>query len=98
MVICRLLYIILLSLYYHDLSALPSTPPTALADGSAEVSLQQAEKLMKTVQGLSEKDLPNKKEFIASLYSCIGNAQLELGEAEAALRNHLEDLKISEDE
>ena len=70
----------------------------ALAEGDAETSLQQAQKLMKTVHGLADKDLPNKSEFLASLHSCIGNAQLELGEAEAALKNHLQDLKISEDE
>lgn len=70
----------------------------ALAEGDAETSLQQAQKLMKTVQELSERDLPNRSEFIASLYSCIGNAHLELGEAESALKNHLEDLKIAEEE
>ena len=53
---------------------------------------------MKTVKDLTDKDLPNKVEFIASLHSCIGSAQLELGEAEMALKNHLKDLEIAEKE
>ena len=52
---------------------------------------------MRTVQSLSEKDLPNKYVFIASLHSCIGNAQLELGEGEMALKHHLDDLGIAEE-
>lgn len=70
----------------------------ALAIGDAEGSLQQAEKLMKTVQDLTERDVPNKQEFIASLHSCIGNAQLELGAADLALKHHLDDLKIAEEQ
>lgn len=69
---------------------------TALANGDAEVSLQRAEKLMKAVDSLTEKDLPSKEEFVASLHSCIGNAQLELGEAELALEHHLKDLALAE--
>lgn len=53
---------------------------------------------MKTVQELSEKDIPNKVEFIASLYSCIGNAYLELGDSDLALKHHLDDLKIAEEQ
>lgn len=51
---------------------------------------------MKTVLALTEKDLPGKQEYIASLHSCIGNAQLELGEAELALEHHFKDLAIGE--
>lgn len=68
-----------------------------LACGNAEDSLKQAEKLMKKVQDLTERDLPNKQEFIASLHSCIGNAHLELGDAEAALENHLIDLELAKE-
>ena len=50
---------------------------------------------MKTVEALTDKDLPNKNEFVASLYSCIGNAQLELGEADLALEHHLKDLELA---
>ena len=52
---------------------------------------------MKTVKGLNDKDLPNKLEFIASLHSCIGNAHLETGEGELALKHHLKDLEIGEE-
>ena len=60
--------------------------------------MRQAEQLMKTVQSLSDKDLPNKPEFVASLHSCIGNAQVELGEGNDALKHHLEDLRIAEEQ
>ena len=53
---------------------------------------------MRTVQELTEKDIPNKPEFIASLHSCIGNAHLELGDSDLALKHHLDDLKIAEDQ
>ena len=52
---------------------------------------------MKFVQSLSDENLPNKLMYVASLHSCIGNAQLELGETEEALTHHLEDLKIAEE-
>lgn len=65
--------------------------------GEAEASLQKAQKLMKTVQELSITDLPNKQEFIATLHSCLGNAYLEMGEAELALKQHLSDLKLAEE-
>ena len=71
---------------------------TALANGEAEVSLQKALKVMKTVQGLADGDLPNKLEFLASLHSCVGNAYLEMGEAEKALEHHMEDLRIAEEQ
>lgn len=68
----------------------------ALTNGDAELSLEKAEQLMKTIDSLTERDLPSRQEFIASLHSCIGNAQLELGEAELALHHHLKDLEIAE--
>ena len=52
---------------------------------------------MKIVQSLSDENLPNKLMYVASLHSCIGNAQLELGDTEEALTHHLEDLKIAEE-
>jgi hypothetical protein len=68
----------------------------ALANGHAETSLVKAEKLMKTVISLTERDLPGKQEYIGSLHSCIGNAHLEMGEAELALEHHFQDLSIAE--
>lgn len=69
----------------------------AMTNGEAETSLQKAQQLMKTVQDLSTTDLPNKLEFLASLHSSTGNAYLEMGEADLALEQHTEDLKISEE-
>ncbi|KAI1230306.1 hypothetical protein IHE44_0010272 [Lamprotornis superbus] len=40
----------------------------------------------------SEKEVPNKNELIGNLHSCIGNAQLAMGQMEAALRSHKMDL------
>lgn len=68
-----------------------------MTSGEAESSLHKAQKLMKTVQELSDSELPSKREFIASLYSCMGNAYHEMGEAEMALKQHLNDLKIAEE-
>ena len=69
----------------------------ALANGDAESSLQQAQKVMKLVQELGDSELLSKLELVASLHSCIGNAYLEMGEAEKALHHHLQDLKTAED-
>ena len=44
----------------------------------------------------SDKDLPNKAEFVSSLHACIGNAQLELGNSEVAIQNFQDDLKITQ--
>ena len=66
----------------------------ALDNGDAEGSLQQARGVLKTVQSLNEKDLPSKHELIASLYSVIGTAQLELGEADKSLESHLKDYQL----
>ena len=68
-----------------------------MSSGEAELSLQKAQKLMKTVQELSDSDLPSKREFIASLHSCMGNAYLEMGDADMALEQHLKDFKIAEE-
>ena len=69
----------------------------ALASGDAEESLKQAEEVLKIVQSLSDENLPSKLMYVASLHSCIGNAQLELGDTEEALTYHLEDLRIAEE-
>ena len=68
-----------------------------MSGGDAETSLQKAQQLMKTVQELSPEDLPSKMEFVANVHSCMGNAYLEMGEAEQALEQHLNDLKITEE-
>ena len=68
----------------------------AMSGGEAESGLEKAQQLMKTVEEMSTTDLPNKREFIASIHSCMGNAYLEMGEAQLALEQHLSDLQIAE--
>ena len=60
------------------------------------MSLQKAHKLLKTVETLTDRDLPSKEEFVGSIHACIGNAQLELGGAELALDHHLKDLALAD--
>ncbi|NXP00979.1 TTC25 protein, partial [Certhia brachydactyla] len=63
-----------------------------LCRGSAEESCRKAEHLLKKIQLWSENEVPNKNELTGDLHSCIGNAQLAMGEMEAALRSHKMDL------
>ncbi|KGL87514.1 Tetratricopeptide repeat protein 25, partial [Charadrius vociferus] len=60
-----------------------------------EESCKKAERVLKTIQGWSEDEVPNKNELIGNLYSCIGNAQLEMGRMEAALQSHKMDLEFA---
>ncbi|NWX57268.1 TTC25 protein, partial [Promerops cafer] len=63
-----------------------------LARGSAEESCRKAERMLKKIQVWSENEVPNKNELIGNLHSYIGNAQLAMGQMEAALRSHKMDL------
>ncbi|NXG05954.1 TTC25 protein, partial [Sakesphorus luctuosus] len=63
-----------------------------LARGSAEESCRKAERLLRKIQGWAEDEVPNKKELIGKLHSCIGNAQMEMEQMEAALRSYKRDL------
>ncbi|XP_039553115.1 outer dynein arm-docking complex subunit 4 isoform X4 [Passer montanus] len=63
-----------------------------LARGSAEESCRKAERLLKKIQAWSEDEVPNKNELIGNLHSCIGDAQLAMGQMEAALHSHKMDL------
>ncbi|NWI06546.1 TTC25 protein, partial [Tichodroma muraria] len=63
-----------------------------LARGSAEESCRKAERLLKKIQVWPENEVPNKNELIGNLHSYIGNAQLAMGQMEAALRSHKMDL------
>ena len=69
----------------------------ALTNGEAAESLKHAKRLLKTTKKLTVREIHNKQELLAHIHSCIGNAQLELGEAEFALRHHLKDLEIAEE-
>uniref|UniRef100_A0A8C9Y794 Outer dynein arm-docking complex subunit 4 n=1 Tax=Sander lucioperca TaxID=283035 RepID=A0A8C9Y794_SANLU len=66
-----------------------------LTSGNAEGSLKKAEDVMKIVQGWSEKEVPNKKEVLGSLHSCIGNAFIDLGDLGKALDHHQKDLEFA---
>ncbi|NWV72964.1 TTC25 protein, partial [Dasyornis broadbenti] len=63
-----------------------------LARGSAEESCRKAERMLKKMQGWGEDEVPNKNELTGNLHSCIGNAQLAMGQMEAALHSHKMDL------
>lgn len=64
-------------------------------DGRFEDSLKRSQKCLTYVTNLSDKDLPNRKEITANLYSCIGNAYLEMGNYKKALENHSKDLDMA---
>ncbi|XP_010633792.1 tetratricopeptide repeat protein 25 isoform X3 [Fukomys damarensis] len=68
-----------------------------LSSGSAESSLQKAEKVLKKVLDWGRDEVPNRDELLGSLHSCIGNAQLELGHTVAALQSHRRDLEIAQE-
>uniref|UniRef100_F6ZC29 Outer dynein arm-docking complex subunit 4 n=1 Tax=Monodelphis domestica TaxID=13616 RepID=F6ZC29_MONDO len=66
-----------------------------LTSGSAESSCQKAEKVLKKVLEWDKDEVPNKDELLGNLYSCIGNAQIEMGHMAAALQSHRKDLEIA---
>ncbi|XP_010175465.1 tetratricopeptide repeat protein 25, partial [Antrostomus carolinensis] len=66
-----------------------------LTGGSPEESCKKAEHVLKTVQGWSDDEVPNRNELIGNLHSCIGNAQLEMGQMEAALKSHQMHLELA---
>jgi len=66
-----------------------------LTSGNAEGSLKKAEEVMRKVQRWSEKEVPNKKELLGSLHSCIGNALFDLGDMDKALEHHQKDLELA---
>ncbi|XP_072343692.1 outer dynein arm-docking complex subunit 4 isoform X8 [Scyliorhinus torazame] len=66
-----------------------------LADGFAEQCKNKAMELVQIVKGWSQREVPNKAEFLGNLYNTIGLAQVELGEFEDALASHQKDLQIA---
>ncbi|KAM9843949.1 outer dynein arm-docking complex subunit 4 [Aulostomus maculatus] len=68
----------------------------ALTSGNAKLSLKKAEEVMRKVQGWTEKEVPNKKEVVGSLHSCMGNALIDLGDTDKALDHHQKDLELAE--
>ncbi|XP_067332664.1 outer dynein arm-docking complex subunit 4 [Channa argus] len=66
-----------------------------LTSGNADGSLKKAEKVMKIVQGWSEREIPNKKEILGSLHSCIGDILINVGDMDRALHHHHKDLELA---
>ncbi|NXX43593.1 TTC25 protein, partial [Tricholaema leucomelas] len=66
-----------------------------LAGGSPEENCQKAECVLRRVQSWPEQEVPNRSELLGRLHSCIGSAQLQMGQLEAALQNHQMDLKYA---
>ncbi|XP_069763220.1 outer dynein arm-docking complex subunit 4 isoform X23 [Narcine bancroftii] len=65
------------------------------SDGLAEECKKMAIDLLNMLKGWTEREVPNKMEFLAHLYNTIGNAQAELRDMEGALKSYEKDLRIS---
>ncbi|XP_067687289.1 outer dynein arm-docking complex subunit 4-like isoform X2 [Haliotis asinina] len=70
----------------------------AHAEGRYQESLQKSQKTLQRVEDWSENEVTNKKEVIANLHSCMGNAYLEMGKHDEALKHHEMDLDIGKAE
>ncbi|XP_046581289.1 outer dynein arm-docking complex subunit 4-like isoform X2 [Haliotis rubra] len=70
----------------------------AHAEGHYQESLQKSQKTLKRVEEWSENEVTNKQEVIANLHSCMGNAYLEMGKHDEALKHHEMDLDIGKAE
>ncbi|KAM4691884.1 outer dynein arm-docking complex subunit 4 [Rhinophrynus dorsalis] len=68
-----------------------------LFSGNAEGSCKKANQVLKNIQRWTTDDVPNKQELIGNLHSCIGNAQMDMGQMESALQSHKKDLNIAND-
>ena len=70
----------------------------AISVGDINQILALSEKALETVNSLTEDSLPNKQQFLATLYSCIGTAHLELGHVKEAMEQFNKDMEIAEKE
>ncbi|XP_076350632.1 outer dynein arm-docking complex subunit 4-like isoform X2 [Tachypleus tridentatus] len=68
----------------------------ALSHGRYKESLNKCNTLKKFVDRCSEELLPNKTEILATIYSDIGCAHMELGDYGSALKFHYKDLELGE--
>ncbi|XP_061082451.1 outer dynein arm-docking complex subunit 4 isoform X2 [Conger conger] len=66
-----------------------------MAAGNVTESLKKAQRVLKTVERWSEETVPNKKEVLGNLHSCIGNALIDLEDMDGALESHKKDLDLS---
>ena len=70
---------------------------SAQSQGKYEESLDKSKKTLKYVEDISEESLNKKSEVIANLYSCMGNAYLEMNMYADALNCHKKDLNLAKD-
>ncbi|XP_013908169.1 PREDICTED: tetratricopeptide repeat protein 25 [Thamnophis sirtalis] len=68
-----------------------------LTSGCPERSFQKAEQVLKKIQSWSDDEIPNRSELVGNLYSCIGNAHIEMGNMMEALQSHRLDLDIAKE-
>ncbi|KAJ8364558.1 hypothetical protein SKAU_G00133890 [Synaphobranchus kaupii] len=66
-----------------------------MAAGSVMEGLKKARRVLKTVERCSEEAVPNKKEVLGNLHSCIGNALIDLEDMDGALDSHKRDLDLA---
>ena len=67
------------------------------SEGKYEQSLKKAHKVLKQVQNMSSDELQNRAEIMATLYSSIGNAYLEMNNFNKAMDYHERDLEIAKE-
>ncbi|KAM9296711.1 outer dynein arm-docking complex subunit 4 [Gastrophryne carolinensis] len=66
-----------------------------LSKREAEESYKKAQQVLKSIESWRN-SMPNKQELTGNLHSCIGNAQMEMGHMDEALKSHQKDLEIAE--
>ncbi|KAL3855274.1 hypothetical protein ACJMK2_014490 [Sinanodonta woodiana] len=69
----------------------------AQSAGHYEESLQKARQTLKAVENYPDEELQNKQELLANIYSCMGNAYLEMGKFNQAMEFHERDWKIAKE-
>ncbi|XP_070187782.1 filaggrin-like isoform X3 [Littorina saxatilis] len=70
----------------------------AQANGKYEVSLHKCQKTLDKVELWGADRIKNKPALVANLYSCMGNAHLEMGKFKHALEYHNKDLSIGQND
>ncbi|XP_052079857.1 outer dynein arm-docking complex subunit 4-like isoform X9 [Mytilus californianus] len=68
------------------------------SEGKYEQSLKKAQKVLKQVEGMSSDELQNRAEIMATLYSSIGNAYLEMNNFNRSMEYHERDLELSREQ
>ena len=70
---------------------------SAQANGKYELSLKKSQKTLNKVEAWGDDRIKNRQALIANLYSCMGNAYLELNKHKEAIEYHNKDLAIGQD-